>query len=62
MSTTARTEAEADGVHPARPVPDALLAVSDLKKHFPIRQGILVQRQIGAVEAVDGVLVLGRRR
>ncbi|HTR95867.1 MAG TPA: dipeptide ABC transporter ATP-binding protein [Trebonia sp.] len=55
MSKTARTEAEADGVHPAAARPDALLAVNDLKKHFPIRQGILIQRQVGAVRAVDGV-------
>ncbi len=55
MSKTARTEAEADGVHPAAARPDALLAVNDLKKHFPIRQGIVIQRQIGAVRAVDGV-------
>jgi oligopeptide/dipeptide ABC transporter ATP-binding protein len=55
MSETARTEAEASGVHPAAARPDALLAVSDLKKHFPIRQGILFQRQVGAVRAVDGV-------
>jgi oligopeptide/dipeptide ABC transporter ATP-binding protein len=31
-----------------------LLTVTDLKKHFPIRRGIL-QRQVGAVKAVDGV-------
>jgi len=55
MSTTARSEAEANGVHPAAALPGALLAVNDLKKHFPIRQGILIQRQIGAVRAVDGV-------
>jgi oligopeptide/dipeptide ABC transporter ATP-binding protein len=55
MSKTARTVAEADGVHPAAARPDALLAVSDLKMHFPIRQGILIQRQVGAVRAVDGV-------
>ena len=55
MSTTARSEAEANGVHPAAARPGALLAVNDLKKHFPIRQGILIQRQIGAVRAVDGV-------
>jgi oligopeptide/dipeptide ABC transporter ATP-binding protein len=42
-------------MHPAAARPDALLAVNDLKKHFPIRQGILIQRQIGAVRAVDGV-------
>ncbi len=27
----------------------------DLVKHFPITRGILFQRQIGAVHAVDGV-------
>lgn len=32
-----------------------LLKVNDLVKHFPIRQGIIVQKQIGAVRAVDGV-------
>ena len=34
---------------------DALLTVDNLKKHFPIKQGILFQRQVGAVRAVDGV-------
>jgi oligopeptide/dipeptide ABC transporter ATP-binding protein len=34
---------------------DALLVVDGLKKHFPIRHGILFQRQIGAVKAVDGI-------
>jgi oligopeptide transport system ATP-binding protein len=33
----------------------ALVQVEDLKKHFPITRGIIVQRQIGAVKAVDGV-------
>jgi oligopeptide transport system ATP-binding protein len=32
-----------------------LLEVRDLKKHFPIRQGIVFKREIGAVKAVDGV-------
>ena len=32
-----------------------LLEVRDLVKHFPITQGIVFQRQIGAVKAVDGV-------
>jgi peptide/nickel transport system ATP-binding protein/oligopeptide transport system ATP-binding protein len=32
-----------------------LLEVRDLTKYFPITQGILFQRQIGAVKAVDGV-------
>jgi peptide/nickel transport system ATP-binding protein/oligopeptide transport system ATP-binding protein len=34
---------------------DALVEVKDLVKHFPITQGIVFQRQIGAVKAVDGV-------
>jgi oligopeptide transport system ATP-binding protein len=33
---------------------EVLLKVENLKKHFPIRRGIL-QRQVGAVKAVDGV-------
>jgi oligopeptide transport system ATP-binding protein len=35
--------------------PEHLVDVSGLKKHFPIRRGILIQRQVGAVRAVDGV-------
>jgi oligopeptide/dipeptide ABC transporter ATP-binding protein len=34
---------------------DDLLVVQDVRKHFPIKRGIVVQRQIGAVKAVDGV-------
>jgi oligopeptide/dipeptide ABC transporter ATP-binding protein len=34
---------------------DALLRVNGMSKHFPIKQGIVVQRQVGAVRAVDGV-------
>jgi len=34
---------------------DSLLKVTDLKMHFPISQGIIFQRQIGAVKAVDGI-------
>ncbi|MGZ4224299.1 MAG: ABC transporter ATP-binding protein [Solirubrobacteraceae bacterium] len=32
-----------------------LVEVRDLVKHFPIKQGVVFQRQIGAVKAVDGV-------
>jgi oligopeptide/dipeptide ABC transporter ATP-binding protein len=32
-----------------------LIEVRDLVKHFPIRKGIIFQRQVAAVQAVDGV-------
>jgi oligopeptide transport system ATP-binding protein len=34
---------------------NVLVQVRDLKKHFPITAGIVIQRQVGAVQAVDGV-------
>jgi oligopeptide transport system ATP-binding protein len=34
---------------------EPLLAVSDLKVHFPIRRGLLFDRTVGHVKAVDGV-------
>jgi oligopeptide/dipeptide ABC transporter ATP-binding protein len=34
---------------------DNLVEVRDLKMHFPIRSGFLIQRQVGAVKAVDGI-------
>ncbi len=34
---------------------DVILSVRGLKKHFPITSGIIVQRQVGAVKAVDGI-------
>ena len=33
----------------------ALLTVDNLEKHFPIRRGILWEKTVGAVKAVDGV-------
>src|SRR3989449_2299289 len=32
-----------------------LLTVQALKMHFPLTQGIIFQRQVGAVRAVDGI-------
>ena len=57
MSTpTQRQDAVADiDLSPAADDADALLRVNNVAKHFPIKQGILIQRQIGAVRAVDGV-------
>ena len=34
---------------------EPLVKVDNLKKHFPVTRGILIQRQIGAVYAVDGI-------
>ena len=34
---------------------DLLLHVDDLKMHFPINKGIIFQRQVGAIKAVDGL-------
>jgi peptide/nickel transport system ATP-binding protein len=34
---------------------EVILRVDNLVKHFPITQGVLFRKQIGAVQAVDGV-------
>src|SRR5687768_17688000 len=34
---------------------DSLLKVNNLVMHFPLTQGIIFQRKVGAVQAVDGV-------
>jgi oligopeptide transport system ATP-binding protein len=34
---------------------EAILEVRDLVKHFPLTQGIVFKKQVGAVKAVDGV-------
>ena len=42
-----------------QPVPPTttqpLVQVDQLKKHFPIRQGLVFEREIGSVKAVDGI-------
>ena len=56
-----RPEPEAPTPHtgPAEapaPVPaDVLLRVEDLKVHFPITEGLIIERRIGEVRAVDGI-------
>jgi oligopeptide transport system ATP-binding protein len=40
---------------------DTLLEVRDLKMYFPITRGIVFQRQIGAVKAVDGISMAIKR-
>jgi len=37
------------------PQGEAILEVRDLVKHFPLTQGIVFKRQVGAIQAVDGV-------
>src|SRR5881396_4290625 len=32
-----------------------LLVVDDVKKHFPVTRGIIFQKQIASVKAVDGI-------
>ena len=34
---------------------DRLIEVRDLVKHFPLTKGVLLRKQVGAVQAVDGV-------
>jgi peptide/nickel transport system ATP-binding protein len=35
--------------------PDQLLEVTDLVKHFPVKRGVLIDREVDRVRAVDGV-------
>ncbi|MEW2223458.1 ATP-binding cassette domain-containing protein, partial [Streptomyces sp. NPDC006990] len=54
---SSREESPATGPHQGTedPAGEPILEVRDLAKHFPLTQGILFKRQIGAVKAVDGV-------
>ncbi|MEU5934240.1 dipeptide ABC transporter ATP-binding protein [Micromonospora sp. NPDC047187] len=45
----------ASPANPTKVRGETILSVYNLVKHFPITQGVLFQRQIGAVKAVDGV-------
>ncbi len=40
---------------------DKLIRVENLKMHFPITQGIILQRKVGAIKAVDGLNFFVRR-
>ncbi|MEV6740966.1 dipeptide ABC transporter ATP-binding protein [Streptomyces sp. NPDC051104] len=58
MSETKKTDTVAEATVPeqasAPEEREVLLKVENLTKHFPIKKGIL-QRQVGAVKAVDGI-------
>ena len=43
------------------PSSETILEVKNLVKHFPITKGFIVQRQVGAVKAVDDVSFTIRR-
>jgi ABC-type oligopeptide transport system ATPase subunit len=51
----AGTETALAEEHRRTPEGDELLVVEDLVKHFPVTRGIIFQRQVAAVKAVDGV-------
>ncbi|WP_245572528.1 ABC transporter ATP-binding protein [Actinokineospora enzanensis] len=51
---------QTDGPAAERRLGEDLLVVDGLQKHFPIRRGLL-QRQVGAVQAVDGLTFSVRR-
>ena len=53
--------APATGAPPATGDGAALLEVDDLKMYFPITQGIVLERHVGDVRAVDGVTFSIRR-
>ena len=51
-----RTTLSADGVLPDSSRSDAaLIVVEGLTKHYPVKAGMLIAREIGQVRAVDGV-------
>ena len=51
-----------DQVQPDRPRPsETLLSIENVVKHFPIKRGIFFKRQIGSVQAVEGVSLEVRR-
>ncbi len=53
MSSVAPTTFRASGKYAAGK--EVLVQVRGLKKHFPITAGLIFQRQVGAVKAVDGI-------
>ncbi len=50
-----------DGARMSENTNEVLLKVDNLVKQFPIKRGLLIQKQVGAVHAVDGVSFFIRR-
>ena len=55
------TQTTQDSANGAPVTEDLILQVNDLKMHFPITKGVLFQRQVGAIKAVDGLTFNLRR-
>ncbi|MGA7731206.1 MAG: dipeptide ABC transporter ATP-binding protein [Chloroflexia bacterium] len=55
IANNTQTRTTSSSVSPNGAVGDDLLRVEGLKMHFPINRGVLIQRQVGAVKAVDGI-------
>jgi len=49
------TQAQAEAAAAAQATGDELLVVDHLEKYFPITRGIVFQKEVAAVKAVDGV-------
>jgi oligopeptide transport system ATP-binding protein len=62
-STDSTDQATAAPAAPARKAQlgEVVLETKDLEKHFPLTQGIVFKKQVGAVRAVDGVNLQLRR-
>ena len=56
-TSTAKTTGKSSGygMQAAAQHGETLLHVAGLKMHFPINKGIIFQRQVGAIKAVDGI-------
>jgi oligopeptide transport system ATP-binding protein len=58
---TDQTKDVTGAVAPRKPLGEVVLETRDLEKHFPLTQGIVFKKQVGAVRAVDGVNISLRR-
>ncbi|MCH7982919.1 MAG: dipeptide ABC transporter ATP-binding protein [Chloroflexi bacterium] len=50
-----RSDPETEGNSLDRDSRSPLLEVRDLKVHFPVKKGFIIQRKVGVIKAVDGV-------
>jgi oligopeptide/dipeptide ABC transporter ATP-binding protein len=55
MATTPETADYEPGLTDTADAGDALLSVQNIQKYFPITRGIIFQKQVASVKAVDGI-------